>query len=81
MLYVDWHVYALAGDLDLDWFTVVLVIEEDCEVLLDLGQLERYESKVDFDLRVPSNLGSPLELDLCEELFELDLVRREPRNI
>ena len=43
---IDWHVYAAAFDPDGDWLRVVLVLEEEGEVLVDLGQLEWLEGKL-----------------------------------
>jgi len=72
--YEDGHVYAGTGQLNWDWVRVVLVFKEDCELLLDFGELVRDECQLDFGFRVSLDLSCPFELDLGEKLFEFYLL-------
>ena len=58
------------ADLDSNGLREVLVLEEQGEVLLDIGLLVRRERKINLGFRVAVNLGRALEVDLREELFQ-----------
>jgi len=46
--YVDRYVNATTFHFDWNGFGVVLVLKEERELLLDSGQLQRHERKLDF---------------------------------
>ena len=46
--HVNRHVYTTTFHFDWNGFGVVLVLKEERELLLDSGQLQRHERKLDF---------------------------------
>lgn len=81
LLHVDWNVNALPSDRDWDRVAVILVFEKECEFVIDISKFVRNESEGNFKLGVTFDLGCSLELDLCQELFEVDFIRGHLTNL
>ena len=76
LLDIDRHINTPTTDLDWDRLGVVLVLKEQCEVLIDLGELHWNEGELNLRAGVPIDLCGSLEGDLSKELLKDVLLRR-----
>ena len=75
LLNIDRHIDTPTTDLDWDGLGVVLVLKEQCEVLIDLGELHWDECELYLRAGIPIDLCGSLEGDLSKELLKDVLLR------
>lgn len=71
---INRNVNTTTFDFDRNGLGVVLVFKEKRELLIDAGQLDRHERKLDFGAGITINLRRPFEGYCGKELFEDQLL-------